>query len=462
MPVPCLYVPHDRCWRRTLIAAACTLVLLGGVVWPARAQDTAPVTSVRGVVYDSLAMRPLAGARVWSADGRMTTMADAAGRYTLDGVAVIDGTVALLAHHPAADSVGLSTLAAAGPAGSGGVTSLAIAIPSFGTLRQAACRGLVDAGVEEGGILFGAVVSARTGRPIPGATADVSWLEFRGATGRGGSQAADLMVVGLEATADGDGIYYACGVPADEALSVRATAGPDSLTSGEVPVVIGERRIVRRDVMVGAASGGVLEVSVETSDATPLPGAWVSVDDGVPVLTDAEGRVTLSDIPTGSRSLAVRLIGYAPQQRVVEIAAADTARQLIELGTVQLLSEVRVVGARRLADVEARRATGIGYTISGQQLANAGILRNVLNAVPFMQVQGTMNVALAGRAIDGRVCAAAVYLNGRPSSWDEIAMYPPSELMALEVFRRGAGAPRQYIVQSLPNDCGVVLAWTKT
>lgn len=128
---------------------------------------------------------------------------------------------------------------------------------------------------------------------------------------------------------------------------------------------------------------------------------------------------------------------------------------------MQLLSEVRVVGARRLAGVEERRALGVGYTISGQQLANAGVLRNVLNTVPFMQVQGTMNAALVGRSVDGRTCAAAVYLNGRPSSWGELAMYPPSELMAVEVFRRGTGAPRQYIVRSLPNDCGVVLAWTK-
>ena len=120
--------------RRARIVAR--LAVVGGLLLaasPARSQ-TAPapeVATVRGVVHDSLAGRPLAGARVGTADGLHATTADANGRFVLDGVPVAGGSLAVLAEHAAADSVGLATLAASVRLVAGGVAEVTVAIPSF-------------------------------------------------------------------------------------------------------------------------------------------------------------------------------------------------------------------------------------------------------------------------------------------------------------------------------------------
>jgi len=456
--------------RRPALAALLPLALL----LPAALRAQAGVGTVRGVVYDSLARRPLAGARVWTADGLRATVADSAGRFALDSVAVAAGPVALLAEHPAADSVGLATLAAAVPVAAGRTTDATIAIPGYATLRAAACRGIPDAGDAEGGVLLGTVRSADGAVPVQGAVVELSWLTFKGAQGFGASP-ADVVVQSLDAVTDGTGTFYACGVPTTTDVLVRATAtvagadaAVDSLTSSELSVLVGERRILRPDVLVGptdaGAGGAVVVARVVAEDGRPIAGANVHAGSDAPVVANDDGVATLGAVAPGTRIVTARRVGFTPAARTVDLLAGDTARLELRLTDVPVeLATVRVRTVRTLQEVE-RRTAASGYAVTGERLARSATLAAIFHQVPAVRVEGTglFDTVLQARNPYGPGwCAMSIYLDGRKSLMDELQLFAPEDFVAVEIYPRGTQAPAQYVRPEDLAGCGVVLAWLR-
>src|SRR5262245_58417765 len=83
-----------------------------------------------------------------------------------------------------------------------------------------------------------------------------------------------------------------------------------------------------------------------TDNATqqPISGVTVSVG-GRSMLTQADGRYTLSGIPAGSDLLRARVIGYAEATQPVMLAGGDTVVVDVALtGHAVTLSEVVVTG----------------------------------------------------------------------------------------------------------------------
>lgn len=437
---------------------------------PAALHAQGGVGTVCGVVYDSLARRPLAGARVWTGDGSRATTTDDEGRFTLDSVATDGRPLALLAEHPAADSAGLPTLAAAVAVPPGGTARATVAIPSYATLRAAACAGLPDAGSEEGGVLFGTVRNAVSGNPVRDAVVRVSWLRFRGRGPDGRARRADVVEESLDAVTDGSGVYYACGLPTSSDVTVRALAvldgAPDTLASGELAGEIGRRRIRRRDLLVGGRRTGIVVAQVSGPDGAPLAGARVHAGDGEPVTADVGGRALLHAVPTGTRAVAARRIGFAPGDVTVEVTEADTAHVRIRLATVpQQLAAVRVRGVRRLVEVEQRARSGFGRLVTGEQLARSPTLHAVFRQVPGVRTTGSsIRFGVIGRQISAMgagECMMSVYVDGRRGTMDELQLFAPADLLAVEVYPRGIHAPQMYVRPEDMAACGVVLVWTK-
>ncbi|HEX4936593.1 MAG TPA: carboxypeptidase-like regulatory domain-containing protein, partial [Gemmatimonadaceae bacterium] len=204
-----------RVRRRTAVASA---VALAGLLGRGRieAQEPTP-TVVRGVVFDSTSMRPLAGARVQLVSlpvvgGPRTVGTDSAGAFRFDSLAV--GAYLVGFSHPRLDSVGFEpSLVRVNLRTPGTVTAL-LAVPSSRSLVRASCR--IDPRVDSTGIYLGYVRSAVDGLPVPQASLRLEWPEFL--LGRSG---LERVTRAIDARANGSGGFLICGVPAATTVLVH-------------------------------------------------------------------------------------------------------------------------------------------------------------------------------------------------------------------------------------------------
>ena len=101
--------------------------------------------------------------------------------------------------------------------------------------------------------------------------------------------------------------------------------------------------------------------------------AGLTVQPGRQVVTDAEGRFTLTDVAAGAATVKVTLIGYGPQQQEVNVAAGGTADARFALSPQAAILEPVVVtgyGSQRREAI-----TGSVATVSAD-VANVGVKTN--------------------------------------------------------------------------------------
>jgi hypothetical protein len=192
--------------------------------------------SVRGLAYDSLHGKPLAGAFVGIAGTSLSAISDEQGRFTF--AAVAPGAHRIVMQHDALDAVGL-TAAGARANVTDGNDVVVVAVPSFATLWRAAC-GSTPPGIDTG-FVFGTVRRGST--PVPKAIVSVSWIDLFQDSTKAVRQKQKVM----EVDADSLGNYAACGVPTTTGLSARAASDP--LYGVWVDIAPMDReRIARRDL----------------------------------------------------------------------------------------------------------------------------------------------------------------------------------------------------------------------
>ena len=180
----------------------------------AQAPDTThrpPGVSVSGIVYDSIARRPLGGAIVQLviADSLTraigTTTSDLLGRFTLADVPA--GRYMLGFFHPMLDSLGLEPTVREVRVDGRGPVRANLAIPSPARLRAAICG--APSGPDSAAVVVGVVRDARTRAPDAGATVTVEWLEITFTPGEGISRHIEHLV----ATTAENGWFAMCNVP---------------------------------------------------------------------------------------------------------------------------------------------------------------------------------------------------------------------------------------------------------
>ena len=115
-----------------------------------------------------------------------------------------------------------------------------------------------------------------------------------------------------------------------------------------------------------ALAGATVELAFRTAGLAVLPGRQI--------LTDAEGRFTLSDVAPGAATVKVTRIGYGPQQQEVSVTAGGTAEARFALAPQASLLEPVVVtgyGSQRREAI-----TGSVSTVDAN-VANVGVKTNV-------------------------------------------------------------------------------------
>ena len=424
----------------------------------------APVT-VRGIAFDSLRSRPLAGAFVTLDDGRDAT-ADAEGRFRFDGVT--PGAHTFAVQHAALDSVGLSGIASRVVVGDASA-DVRVATPSFATLWARICG---DARVpKDSGLVYGTVTDASTGALLRGASVDLTWTALEAKVREHRLAVSQVPWRGVTRT-NARGAYAMCGTPLGVSLRIRALT--DSLRSDDVDLVPDGWRIRRRDLALGPviAAGrlhGTIVGVVTSTTGRPVVDARVQMD-GVPdVRTDSAGRFMLADSPIGTRQIEVLALGMSPYVASVDVGTRDTALVSAQLRPVTTLDGVRVTAsraARRLvAELDERQRSGMGFVRDSAFVAGHGTLSGVFAEFPGANVErerGTSAdrfvVTMRGvRA--GTRCTAAVWIDGFLTDYDQLTSLVPGEIAILEVYPNALAVPMRFTSRN--DQCGVVAVWTK-
>jgi hypothetical protein len=254
--------------HRSLLTAA--IIVLNASAAFAQLPETparTPGATVSGVVHDSLARAPLAGAWVQlvAADGAAnaprTVVSDTLGRFAFDGVP--DGRYTIGFFHPLLDSLGVAPPLRAVRVRRGRPERIDLAIPSPARLRAAVCGGPVTPGLTRtsgtgaGALIAGVVRDASDSASVVHVTVSVEWLELT--LSKSGWEPLRLRT---DAATDTAGRFFFCNAPRGGTVSLSVTRGADSTRRMDIQVPA--TGFLRADLYVGTAR------TLTASDTTPL------------------------------------------------------------------------------------------------------------------------------------------------------------------------------------------------
>jgi hypothetical protein len=456
--------------------------------------------SLSGVVFDSVAGRPLVGATVQitgAAGGVVgrtaSAVTDTAGRYVVSDLP--SGRYVAGFFHDALDTLGLVGEPRAITVGDTAAI-LNLATPSPRTIIGTICG--ASSVTDSAGLLIGHVNRSGTSTPIAGATVTVEWGETLIEKGsvRQRNMAADAIT-------QGPGWFAMCDVPGEVELTVSAWAGPDStgFVNVEVPRtgvrhvtfhIGGARRVpsVAVDTLspVDTAlkvlvpemvwrGGARLTGIVRDEKGQGLEGARVLVR-GTNIFSTSSDRgyFALDSLPGGTQMLEVRALGYLPATSIVHLAADQPAQAEVFIGDrLVTLETVRVtatlVFSRNLAKFQTNRERNIGGVFVGpREIDRYRGMRfsNLVQAIPGVRLNYRDGFSIlldyAGTD-DGQspgLCVPQFYIDGHRSQYTaaEIeGLYRAEEIAGVEVYVREGQRPIE--LQDTNSRCGAIAIWTR-
>jgi hypothetical protein len=463
----------------------------GGVV----SRDSAITTRiaqrgvVRGVVRDSLLGGPLARALVQLVATDAPTPygvaveTDSLGQYRITGVPVGRYTVGFL--HPRLDSLGLEPPVHGVEIGSSSDVRADLAIPGAHRFRSAVC------GTRSGTMLMGFVRQADNLAPVSGATLEAAWLELRI-----DKQGVGNRLLRRTSVSSKNGWFVFCNVPSPGNVSLRVTAGADTIDAVEFEMAgnaverrelyIGPSRI--REVRDSVREGDSLVVRtsrLRVGDATlrgaivradngrPLANAQVSVLNGPSTRTNERGEWIIADAPAGTRVIEARAVGYFPLRTTLNVTANGDAPLMALSSNKSVLESVKVrANYWRYADLKGFRARqrtfpGRFYNQRDIDARAAKTASDLLMSMSGVLIEYGENgdrffYQKTPGALGHDRCIPTVYLNGAElrgldaSTLD--TFINPTRVIALEIYQAGM-APSAF--QSAFTGCGSLVFWTQ-
>lgn len=415
-----------RTWPTTVWAVAA--LALAGAGHVASAQEGS--ATVTGVVFDSTEMKPLAGARVAVLGTSALVEADESGRFELEDVPAGSWWVSFF--HPRLQALGVSAPSVRLELSERERARLELSIPSETTLLMGWCM------AEQPGpgfaALAGVVVDSLTGVPMPSAQVRAQVAD------RGNAEP-------VVARTDDSGYYRMCAVPAGRDIRVQASFG---MSNGRTETVrMPERGAVIKDLnLLMSAEGTLVGRVLDYQTGQPVSGAEINVvGSESKVLTDADGKFILDDLPPGRHLVVTEGLGYETRTDSVTVFSQETVDVELRMATEALEMEGLVVTARtRFGRTVASLAQGAkrGDFITRADIepllnraTSAGDVLRFMN-VPGLSIRDIRVVDIGGavvpglcvevsRRFGGEGCAqAALYLN------DVHMPYPDQVLQELD------------------------------
>ena len=377
-------------------------VLVTSLVGDVRTPEPRPATVITGVVFDSLAMRGLAGATVQlvavgaPTAGRSAT-SDARGNFEFLDVPV--GSYLLGFFHPKLDSLGLTSETKQLDLRIDRPMQTQLAIPSGRTIAQNVC-GASFVG-EGSGLLLGYVRGVSNAMPRADAKVSVKWAEIVIDNG-----SIRRVISSVDATTNGTGQYALCGVPLGTSVLLQAAVAGDS--SGQFEMTLPPNAFLNRDVFVSSferlrvrsldslpdtellRGTGRVRGRVMGVNGRPVRDARVTVwGTGLNATTNPDGEFALSSLPSGTHALEVRAIGFSPTQVAIDIMPGQSERADVELSAIAVTLDTvkvtaqRAYASRRLIEMERRMRSGMGHFLTAKEInkRNPWVLTDLLRSM---------------------------------------------------------------------------------
>lgn len=467
---------------------------------------------VSGVVYDSLAGAPMAGATVQlvaadssAGDFAESTRSDSLGRFAFASVPA--GRYVLGFYHATLDGLGLEPIVRGVQVSDVLSVRADLAVPPARAVAAALCGGSAGAGAaSRSGAVLGRVRDARNGAALVGAQVSAEWLELTFERGRVARRLPRRTVT----TRDG-GWYFLCDTPKPGSITLLAHYESDSTDAiaSEVPasgvlvrdLYVGRSRSARASTTADATPAGRAPAR-RTGDARitgvvhaaetrrPLANATVSVVDGAQTRANELGAFTLDSVPAGTRTVEVRALGYYPARRAIDIVTGAPPLT-IALATLRSVLDTMRVTARRRLDVDVagfsdRQRRGGGQFLTASQIAQRqpAVVSELFRMIPGVYVElllpsDTVSAfAAAGessampdiarelyllmRGTFTHRCVPAIYINGSQmlnlNAADLNSLVRPSELAGIEVYS-DSQTPPAFKAGNVA--CGSIVIWLK-
>ncbi|MDB4914284.1 MAG: TonB-dependent receptor plug [Gemmatimonadetes bacterium] len=440
---------------------------------PARA----PSAALTGVVFDSTALAPLAGAVVQavmvgpeaaSTGARaFSVQADANGRFHFDSLP--KGRFAFGFQHDALNVFGLeSPVAGVEWTGEKNI-ALNLILPSSSETRAQLC--VVNGSVSNAGVLGGYATDGRTGAVPAGTRVTIRWFELGLSKGKLTSLPHEI---GSMVSAEGR--YLVCDVPVGAPVELTVTSPGYRDVSDEVAIEA-ERIVVRHDFRLVSASLNHGHASITgkaaTKDGALVPGGVVAIRSLQCEVPIEKGEFVFSNIPGGTWTLDIRALGFEPQSLTMTAPdSVDTVFRVEMQRRAQTLDAVTVVGraSREVKILDAVRTRikanhGTYFGPGNDYLEHALFPADVARAAAGFRYVGYDRVVARGcehtTSMSGVRKGVVIYVDGlrQIGGLEEAAnMIPMKQVLAMEAYADVLNAPPEWRTYDA---CAVIAIWTK-
>jgi hypothetical protein len=213
---------------------------------------------------------------------------------------------------------------------------------------------------------------------------------------------------------------------------------------------------------------GTIDGIVTDTNMVSLGDATASImGSSIQVVTGANGRFRILQLPPGQYILVVRRLGYAPSSTMLQVGERDTLHMSFALERIVTALDTVVVAAKRysmrMAEFEERRKLGFGQFMTQAEIEkrNSVYVGDLVRT--FLSVD-VLDGPTGQTAISHRQgsCPFQVFLDGvaLPPPVNLKNLPSPKDLAGIELYPGAATIPLQYKT-TRGGFCGVILVWTK-